>query len=993
MEEWVWKRIFSFCIIIFLFRSRNVILSKMCVSVYTVNIMDQKILALPKKFENILKRNQELSADVLGTVKEFAEVLKKNELYFFEEYTDHGIGHIESVLECACRIIDDKAMKELIPEDVAVLVLAVVLHDIGMHVGFASFKRMLEGEYDGVRMEELDKKTWKELWEEFLVDCKYFSGYQREMIWGDPHYDAGEPDLTDAGRLTGNDRKLIGEFIRRYHPRIAHEIAVAGFWGNELVAFGQGSVGEDMKKIAGIVARSHGIAVRDTFGFLKGHYSGLEWKNPRGIHVVFLMAVLRVADYLQMDKSRASQVVLRLKMFGSPYSLKEHQAHLAVERVNFECEDPECILVNCKPEDSQMYVKLKRLVDDIQYELDMSWAVLGEVYGGKNKLGLKYRRICSDITEEAQMERLKYVPQKISFRFNDELSKLLIAPLYGNHPTFGVRELVQNATDACLERDKLEELAGNKGYDPRVKVSIDRNEEGIPVFSIVDNGKGMTIKEIVDYFLTIGSSFRASKEWKKLSDEHRVYRNGRFGIGVLAAFLIGERISVRTRSVKDECGYCFSAGLDDEFIEVKKDGSMKEAGTEIRIESCEERIEKLEETEDSRDSRRRLIKWNEWYINKRPKVECFKYEKEQIKRNLFYKKGLRELKHSCQEFGEINWIPRIIFNVNKGIKLVCNGIVITTNSCNYKFKNRNNRFGNLSINYLPNLCINDLYNILPLKIDRQDIAEYYYEYPFEKELYIEVVKDFIAQLLTLNIKNSNFSQFNCFDHNSDNISNRLFFIFNKCGYTLSFDFFIRALQKKYQKLFVFYMEMFPKNSEIRDLVENNCQDLLFVPWFGSFFRRGIENFFDYSDIICLFLGSFWVSDKGMWKKIVKILKNKSENALWEKASEHEYLFIGKSDFGEIYSEEKSWVNTYLNKLRHNLNKGEDMFWGFEFDLEKIQVEEYDKTLESILMKYFGGDVIIPYDLEERKKKFPLAFEELKDYIEYYIEWNWKGKSI
>lgn len=975
VEEWIWKRIFSFCIIIFLFRSRNVILAEMCVSVYTVNIMDLKILVLPRKFEDILKRNQELYADVLGTVKEFAEVLKKNELYFFEEYTDHGIGHIENVLECACRIIDDKAMDELMPEDVAVLVLAVVLHDIGMHVGFAGFKRMLDGEYDGMRMKELDKKSWKELWEEFLVDCKYFSGYQREMIWGDPYYDAGEPDLRNAGKLTGNDRKLIGEFIRRYHPRIAHEIAMVGFWGNELVEFGRGCVDEDVKKIAGIVARSHGIAVRDTFEYLQKHYSGLEWKKPRGISVVFLMAVLRVADYLQMDKSRTSHVVLKLKMFGSPYSLKEHQAHLAVKRVNFECEDPECILVNCKPEDSQMYVKLKRLIDDIQYELDVSWAVLGEVYGGKNKLGLKYRRICSDITEEVQIERLKYVPQKISFRFNDELSKLLIAPLYGNHPTFGVRELVQNATDACLERDKQEELAGNKGYDPRVKVSVDRNEEGIPVFSIVDNGKGMTIKEIVDYFLTIGSSFRASKEWKKLSGEHRVYRNGRFGIGVLAAFLIGDRISVRTRSVKDECGYCFSAGLDDEFIEVKKDDSIKGAGTEIRIESCEERVERLNREYSP-------VKWYRWYINKRPKVEYFMYGIRQESENFFEHMRFRELKHSCKKFDKICWLPRTIFDADYGIKLACNGIIVATKSCNYKFKCSRNRFDNLSINYLPDLYIHDLYNSLPLKIDRQDIADSSYEYPFEKELYMEVVKDFIAQLLTLNINNSTISQLCCFRYNSNDINKRLFFIFNTCGYILNFDFFIRALQKKYQKLFVFpYMKMLPENIEIPNLIDNDCQDTLFVPWFDERYGEEIENILDYSDIICLFLGGYWVDNKKTWKKISKIWKYKNEEMLWDKNLKHEYLFIGKSELEEIYNQEKTWVDTYLNKLGYHSNREKEKFFGFEFNLEKIQVEEYNETLKNLLLRYFGeDDVMIPYDLEDRKKKFPLAFKELGDYM-------------
>lgn len=949
-----------------------------------VNIMNQEILVLPRKFEHILKKNKELYTDVLGTVNVFAEVLRKNELYFFEEYTDHGICHIEGVLECACRIINDKAMQVLIPEDVAVLTLAVVLHDIGMHVGFVSFKRMLEGEYDGIRMKELDKKTWKELWEEFLVDCKYFSGYQREMIWGDSHYDASEPDLSDAGKLTGNDRKLIGEFIRRYHPRIAHEIAVAGFWGNELVAFGQGSVGEDMKKIAGIVARSHGIAVRDTFGYLQRHYSGLEWKKPGGISVVFLMAVLRVADYLQMDKSRASRVVLKLKMFGSPYSLREHRAHLAVERVNFECEDPECILVSCKPEDSQMYVKLKRLIDDIQYELDLSWAVLGEVYGGKNKLGLKYRRICSDITEEVQMAQLKYVPQKISFRFNDELSKLLIAPLYGNHPTFGVRELVQNATDACLERDKLEELAGNKGYDPRVKVSIDRNEEGIPVFSIVDNGKGMTIKEIVDYFLTIGSSFRASKEWKKMSDEYRVYRNGRFGIGVLAAFLIGDRISVRTRSVKDECGYCFSAGLDDEFIEVKKDETIQQAGTEIWIESSEERIERLEENRGYK-----FMKWDEWYINKRPKVEYFKFGVKQVERNFFDGKILRELNHSCKEFGKVMWSPIDMLSISSCTKLVCNGIVITKDSSKDRFKYDNIDYSNFSIKFLPDLCIADIYNNLPLKLDRQDIDQENYIYSFEKDLYIEVVKDFIAQLLMLDINSYLWIRF--FQEREllrirSLFEKKIDFVLCKEGYTISLSFFLNALRKKYSELLIFSMGMDWKNKDwdIRNMVVMYDRSILFIPRFVEGFqesrsallygcRRGIKcSFIDMnSEMKSEVMG--WIQAECDEMKIIQ-----------EKDFSRRYFFMTNPVYEERFEYMREFVNCYLDERRKYFNK--EGFAVILYDLSKIPLTWSYGILDRLLKKYFGEeDVIIPYDLEERKKKFPLAFEELKDYIEDYTD--------
>ena len=189
-------------------------------------------------------------------------------------------------------------------------------------------------------------------------------------------------------------------------------------------------------------------------------------------------------------------------------------------------------------------------------------------------------------------------------------------------------------------------------------------------------------------------------------------------------------------------------------------------------------------------------------------------------------------------------------------------------------------------------------------------------------------------------------------------------------------------KKKYQKLFVFpYMKMLPENIEIPNLIDNDCQDTLFVPWFDERYGEEIENILDYSDIICLFLGGYWVDNKKTWKKISKIWKYKNEEMLWDKNLKHEYLFIGKSELEEIYNQEKTWVDTYLNKLGYHSNREKEKFFGFEFNLEKIQVEEYNETLKNLLLRYFGeDDVMIPYDLEDRKKKFPLAFKELGDYM-------------
>src|SRR6185437_1805803 len=104
-------------------------------------------------------------------------------------------------------------------------------------------------------------------------------------------------------------------------------------------------------------------------------------------------------------------------------------------------DDPERIYIAASPPDSFMFLKLKKLINAIQYELDISWAVLGELYGTiSTKPQIKYRRIKSNLDNEQFINNQLYVADNFTFKANDEIIKLLIDPLYGDAPSYGVRE-------------------------------------------------------------------------------------------------------------------------------------------------------------------------------------------------------------------------------------------------------------------------------------------------------------------------------------------------------------------------------------------------------------------------------------------------------------------------------------------------------------------------------------------------------------------------
>lgn len=117
---------------------------------------------------------------------------------------------------------------------------------------------------------------------------------------------------------------------------------------------------------------------------------------------------------------------------------------------------------------------------------------------------------------------------------NDVVNHFII-PLYKgqNYPEVVMRELLQNAMDACkiVKRD----------YN--IKISVEE-EDGKMFLSIIDNGIGMSIAEIKNYYLTIGKS--GKREVSNVDD-----LVGHFGIGALSMFLISDSIFVQTKKSGD----------------------------------------------------------------------------------------------------------------------------------------------------------------------------------------------------------------------------------------------------------------------------------------------------------------------------------------------------------------------------------------------------------------------------------------------------------
>ena len=140
-----------------------------------------------------------------------------------------------------------------------------------------------------------------------------------------------------------------------------------------------------------------------------------------------------------------------------------------------------------------------------------------------------------------------------TFTFQAEVSKLLdivAHSLYSQKEIF-LRELISNASDAC---DKLryqaltnQKLAGGD-TDYRITLSIDKKARTI---TVSDNGIGMARDELSGTLGTIARSgtqaFLDNIKSAKTKDEKAgVDLIGQFGVGFYSAFMVAEKIEVKT---------------------------------------------------------------------------------------------------------------------------------------------------------------------------------------------------------------------------------------------------------------------------------------------------------------------------------------------------------------------------------------------------------------------------------------------------------------
>ncbi|WP_435022224.1 molecular chaperone HtpG [Tundrisphaera sp. TA3] len=141
-----------------------------------------------------------------------------------------------------------------------------------------------------------------------------------------------------------------------------------------------------------------------------------------------------------------------------------------------------------------------------------------------------------------------------------QLLHLLSHSLYQSRDV-AIRELISNASDALDKQRYLGLTDESRRDDAPLEITLEGKADD-KTLTIRDNGVGMTRDELVTNLGTIAHSgsrefLRAARDGAASSPSGKPDLSliGQFGVGFYAAFMIADRVVVRSRSVKEEAGH------------------------------------------------------------------------------------------------------------------------------------------------------------------------------------------------------------------------------------------------------------------------------------------------------------------------------------------------------------------------------------------------------------------------------------------------------
>lgn len=417
----------------------------------------------------------------------------------FKNYTMHDGTHVWNVLEAMGGLLGDYIDRLTIGE-LELLILVACLHDLGM-----------------VYTEE--EKA------DYLADKMRYKMFMKE------HY----PEWLEC------EPKEWPSDIQQWYLRMLHPFRVSEVLQNQVwkELFEQRTKETAPLRCILAVCQAHGESPEA----LRGD-SNLEYLPASDIDPLFCALLLRLADLLDFDDTRAPKILYGYVSENerSHEEWEKHQASAGFRYPASPVTEELPYKARCKNPTIEHIVR--DFLDWIDEELDHC-AKLQRYCKAQWQQEFPFPRAVS----RREIESEGYMSGDFCISIDQEqILKLLMGENLYDHRDVFVRELLQNAIDATLLRDEME----SSFVLDRARIDFWEwtDRVGNLWFGIDDQGTGMTLGILQRYFLKIGNSYYTSQELKRDLRDHGQTREfhgiSRFGIGFLSCFLCADIAEVST---------------------------------------------------------------------------------------------------------------------------------------------------------------------------------------------------------------------------------------------------------------------------------------------------------------------------------------------------------------------------------------------------------------------------------------------------------------
>jgi len=485
------------------------------------------------------------------------------------EYTDHGERHYLNVAAIMGALLPPETLARLHPVECALCLLAAYTHDLGMV--------LRADELEAIRSASADTPERK-AWERFLDR----HGEERRQLdrWRAIERDPARAEDARA-RIGQIDDYLLATYIRETHTdkdlnrvqkrlgQIADEVRNASLY----TYAPDGARAFDFKRPLALIGLSHGHGVdwlRKQLGSKPTDF--YRRVGPARVNLALPGLLLRLADVMDFDASRAPGLLFRHIGIENDVSLREWRKHMAITGWDLDVSDRPSLTYEAEADHPVVEKTIRSFGRTIENELrdvqaELTW-LNRQIHGGLATYALRLPETVKVDVRAAEDEegRPCYHYADIEFRLDqDEILQLLMGEsLYGD-PSLCIRELIQNSLDALQLRDlrlKLDaqdetpaEPVDRLRRDETLEVVVEWGHDdasGQDFLRVRDNGVGMTEDAIKRYFTQIGKSYYRASEFER--EKAMLRRHGllatpisQFGIGILSCFMIADRLEVRTR--------------------------------------------------------------------------------------------------------------------------------------------------------------------------------------------------------------------------------------------------------------------------------------------------------------------------------------------------------------------------------------------------------------------------------------------------------------